>query len=118
MATHNNTGKLGERLAKAYLEKQGFEIIDENWRYSNQEIDIIAFKNETLHFVEVKTRRSAAFGPPEENVSTKKIENLLTAGEAYLERNSNWKWVQYDILSINLKVNENPEYFFIEDVYL
>ena len=118
MASHNETGKLGECLARAHLQNLGFEIICENWRNSNQEIDIIASRDGTLHIIEVKTRRTEFYGLPEENVSLKKIENLLSAGEAYLEQNPGWKWVQYDNLAISLYNKSDPEFFFIEDVYL
>ena len=50
-------GKTGEILAVEFLAKRGFKVIETNWRYSRcGEIDIIAFDNKTLAFIEVKTR--------------------------------------------------------------
>ncbi|MBN8787306.1 MAG: YraN family protein [Terrimonas sp.] len=117
MANHNNTGKKGELLAADYLKDNGFIILHTNWRYSHYEIDIIASRDNTLHFVEVKARRSIKFGLPEESVSNKKLQNLVNAAEEYLYQYPEWKRVQFDVLAITLS-RQAAEYFFIEDVYL
>ncbi len=118
MATHNKTGKDGEQIGKAFLVKAGFSILAENWRHSHWEVDVIASKNNILHFIEIKTRRTKKFGLPEEKVGTKKIQNLINAAEQYLYQHPQWKRIQFDVLSISMPVNEPVEYFFIEDVYL
>ena len=118
MANHNITGKNGEALALAYLIRNHFVMLHTNWRHSHYEIDIIAHKGDVLHFIEVKTRRSLTYGYPEESVTRKKMENLINGAEAFLSEYPQWKRIQYDILSINLFKNHDPEYFFIEDVYL
>ncbi|HRN47849.1 MAG TPA: YraN family protein, partial [Niabella sp.] len=56
MATHNDLGKTGEELAVQYFITRGYEILNQNWRFSHYEIDLIAKKNNKLHFIEVKTR--------------------------------------------------------------
>ena len=58
MAVHNQLGKKGEDMAEAYLLQIGYQVLHRNWRHSHYEIDIIAIKNEVLHFVEVKLRSS------------------------------------------------------------
>jgi putative endonuclease len=116
MARHNETGKMGEDLAAAWLASQGFELLHRNWKYSYFELDVIAVKNGVLHFIEVKTRTTDTYGHPEEGVTTKKLERLMNAGEEYLHQNPQWKRIQYDILSIRLHKYKAPEYFFIEDV--
>lgn len=118
MATHNETGKKGEDLAAGWLQQNGFTLIHRNWRYSHYEVDIIACRNNMLHFIEVKTRRSNRFGHPEESVSDKKIENLMEAADEFMHRHPQWKKVQYDVLSITLLTNKEPAFFLIEDVYL
>lgn len=118
MARHLKTGEFGEQLAVEYFLKNGFTILHQNWRHSHWEVDIIASQNEVLHFIEVKTRRTKTFGNPEEDVSKKKILNLINASEKYLDENPQWKRIQFDILSINLFNNAEVEYFFIEDVYI
>ena len=117
MARHNETGKKGELLATAWLTERGYEILHVNWRHSHYEIDIIATHHQTLHFIEVKTRNSMAFGHPEESVSKKKFGSLMNAAEEFMFQYPDWKRVQYDVLSIT-KIKDQPvEYFFIEDVY-
>jgi putative endonuclease len=115
---HIHTGKKGESLAAEYLLQKGFTILHSNWRWSRYEIDIIAIKDNILHFIEVKTRRTADYGFPEESISKWKLQCMLKAGAAFLGQHGVWKRVQYNVLSITLVNNKPPEYFFIEDVYL
>jgi len=118
MAHHNLTGQHGEKMAAEYLTQKGFTILYQNWRYSHWEIDVIASLKNTLHFIEVKTRRTKRFGYPEEDVTKKKMENLINASEEFLYLNPEWKKIQFDVLSINIIRNEPVEYFLIEDVYI
>lgn len=118
MASHNDLGKHGEQLAEAWLVQNEFIILHRNWRYSHYEIDIIALKNNLLHFIEVKLRSSQIFGLPEESVSKKKIKFLLQAVDQYLFLNPQYTNFHLDILSISTNKNAEPEYFFIEDVYM
>lgn len=118
MANHNTTGHLGEKMAGEYLSQKGFNILHKNWRHSHWEVDVIASLNDTLHFIEVKTRRSQKFGFPEDDVTKKKMENLINASEEYLFLHPEWKKIQFDILSIRIPKNQSPEFFFIEDVYI
>jgi putative endonuclease len=115
---HLHTGKSGETLACGYLEQQGFTVLFRNWRHSHYEIDIIASKNDILHFIEVKTRRSLLFGQPEESVSKKKFRNMLQGAKAFLFQHRGWKRVQYDVLSITMLKDQLPEFLLLEDVYL
>lgn len=118
MAHHNDTGLLGESMAVEYLEQKGFSILYQNWRHNHWEVDIIASLKDILHFIEVKTRRTKKFGYPEDDVSKKKIENLINASEEFLFLNPQWKLIQFDVLSITIQKNKPVEYFFIEDVYI
>ena len=118
MAHHNNTGLLGEKMAVKYLLEKGFFILHQNWRHSHWEVDVIASLENKLHFIEVKTRRTQKFGYPENDVSKKKIENLINASEEYIFLNPQWKLIQFDVLSITILKNKPVEFFFIEDVYI
>lgn len=118
MSTHNETGKLGEKLAVAYFIENGFEILYQNWRHKHWEVDIIASRNNMLHFIEVKTRTTENFGFPEENVDEKKLRFLIDASEEFLYLHPEWQRIQFDILSIFLKENNSATYFLIEDVYI
>ena len=118
MAKHNELGKEGEALALAYLRKNDFGILHCNWRHSHFEIDIIAVKKELLHIIEVKSRHFFPGAFPEESVSKKKFGFLKKAAEEFLYQNPQFKNVQFDILSITLFKDKEPEYFLIEDVFL
>ena len=117
MAAHNEFGKAGEQMAAEWLGQQGFRILFRNWKFSRYEIDIIAHHSGILHFIEVKSRSDDLFGKPEDWVNREKGRHLLIAGEAFQQKNPSWNLVQYDILSILLIPDGNPEFFFIEDVY-
>lgn len=117
MARHNETGKIGELLAAAWLKERGYTILHVNWRHSHYEIDIVASQEEILHFIEVKTRSSIAFGHPEESISKKKFNSLMNAADEYLFQHSQWKRVQYDVLSITQLKDRPVEYFLVEDVH-
>lgn len=119
MASHNELGKEGEELAVKWLEVKGYAILCCNWRHSYHEIDIIATKGKFLHFVEVKARMASAFGGhPEDSVTKKKFKNLQKAADEYLFQHPGHPWISYDILSITLHRDKEPEYFLIEDVFL
>ena len=105
-------------MALEYLLKNGFVILHKNWRHSHWEVDMIASMKGILHFIEVKTRRTKKFGYPEDDVTKKKVTNLINASEEFLFLYPEWKRIQFDILSISLLRNEPAEFFFIEDVHL
>ena len=117
MSWNKTTGNKGEELAASYLMDKGYAIVERNWRFRYAEVDIIAAKNNRLHFFEIKTRTTDKFGKPEESMSHKKMNMLKIAAEEYQYKNPQWKYVQFDVIAITI-VNEVPtEYFLIEDVY-
>jgi putative endonuclease len=118
LAKHNDTGTLGEKLAVGYLLSKGYTILHQNWRHSRWEVDIIASKNNFLHFIEIKTRRTKQFGLPEEKVSKQKLQHLINAAEFYLYENPQWKHIRFDILAILLLKDKPVEFFLIEDVFV
>jgi len=81
---HLLLGKLGKREAVHYLQQEGFEILRRNYRTPFGEIDIIAREADTLVFVEVKTRSTAAFGMPQEAVDRRKQRQLIRTAQAFL----------------------------------
>lgn len=80
-------GAFGEQLAVAYLKKQGFTILDQNFRIRGGEIDIICLDRDTLVFVEVKTRRSYEFGTPLEAITPWKLRSLIKTAQFYKMKN-------------------------------
>jgi putative endonuclease len=117
MARHNETGILGEKLAKGWALEKGYTIITQNWRHGHWEIDLIAMKDEKLQFFEIKTKRSLHFGHPEVMVDKKKMHYFISAGTEYLRLNPQHKWIRFNILSIMLHNDKPTEYFLLEDVY-
>jgi putative endonuclease len=117
MSQHIITGKNGEDLAAEWLSAKGFAILSRNWRHGRYEVDIIASKDDVLHFIEVKSRNSTLFGNPEDSVSKKKVQNILLGAAGWLVQNPSVHRFQYDVLSI-LLCKKTPEYLLIEDVYL
>jgi len=87
MAQHTTTGAQGEEIAVRYLTGRRYEIVERNYRCRHGEIDIIARRRNVLVFVEVKTRRSRAFGSPLEAVSLKKQRSISAAAQTYLQHN-------------------------------
>ena len=118
MAKHIEKGKEGEAMGCRYLEKKGYSILCCNWRSGHYEIDIIASKDDKIHFIEVKTRHSIKFGYPEESVTRKKFHFLKKAAAIFLGQFKEVKRIQFDILSISIIHGKEIEYYFIEDVYL
>ncbi|HEV2355492.1 MAG TPA: YraN family protein [Puia sp.] len=118
MTAHACLGKKGEDLAVEWLGNNGFHVLHRNWRHGRYEIDVIAGREQVLHIVEVKTRRSGLFGPPETSVNRKKFRNVLLASSRWLANYPGHTRVQYDVLSITLQDNGAPEYFLFEDVFL
>lgn len=100
MAIHNDFGKKGEALAKAHLESLAYEILDENWCFGKAEVDLIAYKDKTIVFIEVKARSGNLFGEPEDFVDDKKQKLLTKAAEEYVYIMNYKGEIRFDIISI------------------
>ncbi len=119
MAEHNELGKIGEEKAVAFLQNNGYDILDTNWVFQKAEIDIIARKENLLAIIEVKTRSSIDFGLPQEFVKPKKIQLLVKAVNEYVVSNDLDVEVRFDIIAIhkdakdfNIEHLENAFYHF------
>ena len=88
---HNTkTGQLGESLARKYLERKGYRILEQNYRTRYAEIDLVARKKDVLVFVEVRTKVGERFGTPEETLNWKKLQKVKRNAVAYASR-VKWK---------------------------
>ena len=94
-------GRSGEEAATRYLSAQGYSIVARNLRTPVGEIDIIAQKSNVLIFIEVKTRRSFAFGTPQEAVGARKQRQIIRAAQWYLS-GSPYRSLQprFDVIAI------------------
>lgn len=103
MRGKSQTGEYGEQLAKKFLESKGYQIVALNYRYKRLEIDIIAIIDETLIFVEVKTRSKTFFGNPEDAVDNKKIKNIVEAADEYIYEHD-WNGdIRFDVIAVIAK---------------
>ena len=93
LAPHFELGRLGETLATEHLERAGYRIVAANFRLPigrntrdvivNAEIDVVAYDGPTLCFVEVKTRGTDEFAPPQVNVDLRKRRQIARASRGY-----------------------------------
>ena len=83
MAAKDVLGKRGEELAAAFLQNEGYTILDRNWRCPQGEIDIVAFDGVDTVFVEVKTRSGLAFGHPLEAITVQTLARLRRLAAAW-----------------------------------
>jgi putative endonuclease len=84
MAAKDDLGRAGEERAAQYLIGAGYDIIERNWRCPQGELDIVALGGTVLVFVEVKTRRSLAYGHPFEAVDVRKRRRLWKLAHAWM----------------------------------
>lgn len=100
MENKQKIGKIGESAATEYLVKQGYDILERNWRYHKAEIDIIAKHKGLLIFVEVKTRQSDRHGKPEDTVRFSQEKMIVSAAHRYMDK-IDYDWaVQFDVIGI------------------
>ncbi len=86
MQNSKYTGDWAEQLACEHVKQQGWTIIQRNFHCRRGELDIIARKQHTLAFIEVKYRRSEAFGGPLASLTPSKRKRLLAAAQVYLQQ--------------------------------
>jgi len=104
--TRRETGMLGEKIARDFLAKNGYEIIDTNYRCPDGEIDIIAKQKDTLVFIEVRTKKGGSYGSPEESITNLKKEKLRAVAGHYGQHRSelpeDWR---IDVVAIEMDRN-------------
>ena len=93
-------GRWGERLAAGFLREKGYAIRDANWSCRFGELDLVAEDRGYLCFVEVKLRKTGAFGSPGEFVDRRKREKLRAAAELYLQKNPTCLQPRFDVVEI------------------
>lgn len=113
-------GNLGEAYAAAYLEQRGYRLVAANFTLPvgrnlrgavvNAEVDIVAYEGETLCFVEVKTRASDSFAPPQVNVDRRKRRQVARAARAYRRMfELDDQPYRYDVVTVVLPPGATPK---------
>ncbi|NTV98914.1 MAG: YraN family protein [Chlorobiaceae bacterium] len=112
-------GPLGEKAAADYLRKKGYRILERNYRFRRNEIDIIATDRGTLCFIEVKTRSTGEKGDPLEAVTPEKQKEIIKAAKAYLAASGNMeRECRFDVIALRVrdKADDGKGPFSIEHV--
>ncbi|MDD2482875.1 MAG: YraN family protein [Candidatus Shapirobacteria bacterium] len=104
-----NKGKNGEEMAKNFLLKKGFELIEMNYENVIGEIDLIMIDKDWLVFVEVKLKVGDKFGNPEEMINKRKLSQIKRVAESYLvlENKIAKKFMKYRIDAVCIVLNED-----------
>jgi len=99
------TGKLGEEIAKNYLEKKGYKILEQNYKTKYGEIDLVARDGRDLVVVEVRTKKGEMFGSPEDSLNKKKLRKIQLNTLAYSGK-IRWKGpCRVDAVCLVLEIN-------------
>ena len=113
----NRSGGYGEQLARAFLVREGFRILEMNYRFHRGEIDIIAEEGEVLAFCEVKTRTNDRYGAPELAVTALKQRQIRKVALGYLTvRGLHDRVCRFDVVAIRLGRGA-PELTLIRDAF-
>jgi len=108
----------GEESACRFLRKNGYKIVDRNYRTPQGEIDIIAGRKRILLFVEVRTRSSNHFAQPWESVGHRKQKNLRSAAKMYIQEKAIFDAeFRFDVISITLTDAVKPQIEWIQNAF-
>ena len=106
---NRGVGKRGEEIAASYLKGQKFTIVERNFRCKGGEVDIIAREGNTLVFVEVKSRRTLLFGPPQMALTPFKQRQISKAALTWLAQKKLFGTsARFDVIAILLPDHEVP----------
>ena len=115
--TRIDIGKRGETLAISFLKKNGYRIIESNFRCRYGEIDIVAQDGKTVAFIEVKTKTSNRFGSPTQAVDSRKQRQVSKTALAYISQKRLTKYsARFDVVGINIK-GSNSEIELIKNAF-
>ncbi len=114
MKHNQRVGKWGEEVAAEYLAGRGNEILSRNARTPFGEIDIVAKRGEIVVFVEVKARTSNQMGFPEESITSRKRQHMVSAAEHYAAEHEIYHW-QIDLIAVEGKPGSTPKITYFEN---
>jgi putative endonuclease len=114
MRHNQRIGKWGEQAAAEFLLERGYMIVAQNFRTPYGEIDLVAQQGEITIFIEVKTRTSNSMGLPEESITPRKRQHMISAAEYYASQREIDHW-QIDVLSVEGKPGSEPVITYFEN---
>lgn len=117
MAVQQKVGNRGEKIASDYLIKEGYKILEQNWRFRQKEIDIIAEKDNFIVVVEVKSRSVGFKENPMDAVNLQKQKFLIKAANAYINRYYLELEVRFDIITVVFQNEHEYKLKHIEDAF-
>lgn len=104
MGITSEIGAMGEKAAVKWLRRRGYMIRDLNWRDGKYELDIVADKLYTTHFIEVKTRRIDGYTTPEEAITKEKFAALSKAARSYVAQYNIKTESQFDLVAVDINL--------------
>jgi putative endonuclease len=117
-SSNQETGVIGENISERYLLKEGYEILERNFRCRLGEIDIIARRGSYICFVEVKTRHGNFFGNPCEAVNHIKQKRIWRIAEFYIQKNKLFDFsFRFDVIEVVLDRGRSYTLRFIRDAF-
>ncbi len=93
-------GNLGEEVAKKFLENKGYTILESQYRTKHGEVDIIAFDEKTLVFIEVKYRKTTKKGSPLEAINKTKQNKIINSAYQYIIDKNIKNNIRFDAVGI------------------
>ena len=109
-------GSRGEDIATQWLRERGFYIVERNWRAGRYEIDIIAEHYDTLHFVEVKTRKADSLLSPYASIDAAKRRSIRRSSAMYRATHHIRLKVQYDMIAVIIHPDDHLEIEYVENM--
>ncbi len=111
-------GAAGEKAAEDWLAGEGFEIVARNWRSGRYELDIVARRWDSIHFVEVKSRDAGGLTSPEEAMTSAKQRSFLRAVKAWLAANPTDLSPQLDLVAVDTSPDGKPRVRYIPEAVI
>ncbi len=97
----HRAGVAAEHLAAAAMRVQGYQVLEQRFRYGHHDVDLVARRGRVIVFVEVKSRSGDGFGAPAEAVTARKQADVVRAASVWLTRHAKpWDAVRFDVITV------------------
>lgn len=109
-------GRRGEDIAMQWLRERGYLIVERNWRIGHYEIDIIAQHYDTLHFVEVKTRKAGGWQSAYDSIDKSKIRSMRRGATAFCAMRRITLQLQFDLIAVTVDKEDQITIDYVENI--